>query len=110
MRVRNSFVIYTGNFTLLGEGKHYLEYFSTDLLGNIEDVHNQTHIVDDSSPVINVIVPYIDEALQDGVTFEASVTDLVGVDWVNVYIREPGGEQGTIIDPMYESITYYSYW
>jgi len=45
---------YTGNFTLSGEGKHYLEYYSVDNAGNIEEVHNQTHYVDDSPPVITI--------------------------------------------------------
>lgn len=41
---------YTQNFTLSDEGKHYLEYYSIDKAGNIEETHNQTHNVDDTSP------------------------------------------------------------
>jgi len=53
---------YTGNWSdwtdladgeelqLEGEGVHYLEYYAADLLTFIEDVHNQTHIVDDTGP------------------------------------------------------------
>ena len=37
---------YTGNFTLSGEGKHYVEFYSIDNVGNKEEVKNQTHYVD----------------------------------------------------------------
>jgi len=40
----------TGDFTLSGEGKHYLEYYSADNLENDEDTHNQTYYVDDTPP------------------------------------------------------------
>ena len=54
-------------------------------------------------PIITVVTPREDppEALQDGVTLGANVTDPSGVDWVTFSIREP---DGTIIDPMFESI------
>jgi len=45
---------YAGNFTLSGEGKHYIEYYSTDIDGNTEAVHNQTHYVDDTVPVVTI--------------------------------------------------------
>jgi len=45
---------YLQNFTLAGEGKHYLEYYSVDTVGNVEDTHNQTHYVDDSLPVVTI--------------------------------------------------------
>ena len=45
---------YTGNFTLTGEGKHYLEYYSVDNAGNVEETHNQTHYVDDIVPVVTI--------------------------------------------------------
>ncbi|HID26044.1 MAG TPA: PKD domain-containing protein, partial [Thermoplasmata archaeon] len=44
------------NFTLSGECKHYIEYYSTDKAGNVEEVHNQTHYVDDTSPSSNIII------------------------------------------------------
>jgi len=54
-------------------------------------------------PTITVVTPREDppEALQDGVTLEANVTDPSGVEWVTFSIREP---DGTIIDPMFESM------
>jgi len=50
----SDWIEYTGNFTLSGECKHYLEYYSVDNAGNVEDVHNQTHYVDDSPPVTTI--------------------------------------------------------
>jgi len=51
---------YNGNFTLKGEGKHYLEYYSVDNAGNQEEIHNQTHYVDDTPPVTCISVEYGD--------------------------------------------------
>ena len=45
---------YTDNFTLTGEGTHYLEYYSVDIAGNVEVTHNQTHYVDDSAPIVTI--------------------------------------------------------
>jgi len=47
---------YNGNFTLSGECKHYLEYYSTDYAGNQENIHNQTHFVDDTPPKTAILV------------------------------------------------------
>jgi len=102
--VWTSLIEYTENFTLSGEGKHYLEYYSEDNAWNIEETHNQTHYVDDTAPSITVEIPSFWEALQDGITFRSLVTDACGVDWVKYAIRNPGGAQGTIINPMYESL------
>jgi len=64
-------------------------------------------IIDNFPPEINVITPAPTsppQALQDGVTLEAAVTDPSGVDWVTFSIREPNGDQGIVIDPMFESM------
>ena len=55
-------------------------------------------------PTITVETPKPGQALQDGVTLEALVSDPSGVDWVTFSIREPNGEQGIIIDQMFESM------
>jgi len=54
-------------------------------------------------PTITVVTPSEDppQALQDGVTLEATVLDPSGVDWTTFSIRE---RDGTVIDPMYESM------
>ena len=44
---------YTSSFTLAGtEGncKYYIEYYAVDNAGNKEEVHNQTHVVDNARP------------------------------------------------------------
>lgn len=45
-----SWMEYSNNFTLTGEGEHYIEYYSVDGVWNIEEFQNQTHYVDDTSP------------------------------------------------------------
>jgi len=55
-------------------------------------------------PKITVKTPFEGQALQDGVTLKALVSDPSGVGWITFSVREPDGEQGTIIDPMFESM------
>jgi len=43
----NNFMAYTNAFTLTGEGEHFIEFYSIDLAGNLENITNQTHIVYD---------------------------------------------------------------
>ncbi|MCI0497333.1 MAG: right-handed parallel beta-helix repeat-containing protein, partial [Thermoplasmata archaeon] len=48
---------YTGNFSLTDEGMWVLEWYSIDLLGNIDwvfDYNNQTHFVDDTAPTTTI--------------------------------------------------------
>ena len=54
-------------------------------------------------PTITVVTPREDppEALQDGVTLEANVSDPSGVDWVTFSIRNT---DGSIINPIFESM------
>ncbi|MCK4669151.1 peptidase C39 family protein [Candidatus Bathyarchaeota archaeon] len=59
---------------------------------------------DTEPPTITVETPSEHQALQDGVTLTALVSDPSDVDWVQFSIREPNGEQGTIIDSMFESM------
>jgi len=61
-------------------------------------------VIDNTPPSISVEAPGPGDALQDGVTLEATVSDPSGVKWVTFSIREPDGEQGTIIDPLFESM------
>ena len=56
---------------------------------------------DEDPPSINVVTPAEGQALQDGVTLGALVTDQSGVDWVTFSIRE---QDGTIIGPQFESM------
>ncbi len=45
---------YTGSFTLSGQCIHYLEYYSVDVAGNVENTTNHTYYVDDTPPVATV--------------------------------------------------------
>jgi len=66
---------YKGNFTLKGECKHYLEYYSVDKAGNQERIHNQTHFVDDSPPVTKSRTgrPYYKDERGEWVTSKTSI-------------------------------------
>lgn len=67
---------YTSNFTLSGEGKYYIEYYSIDNAGNQEGIHNQTHYIDNSEPMIsNEFLP-IDVEEDEGLfKINFSITD-----------------------------------
>ena len=43
-------MLYNGSFNLLGEGMYRIEFFSVDSAGNVENVYNVTHFVDDTPP------------------------------------------------------------
>ena len=59
---------------------------------------------DQTPPTMTVVTPRETppEALQDGVTLKATVSDPSGVDWVKFSIRET---DGTIVDPSFESMS-----
>ncbi len=61
-----------------------------------------TPIIDNTPPLLTVITPPENAALQDGVTLSASAWDENGVSSVTFSIREPNGEQGTVISPEFE--------
>jgi hypothetical protein len=64
-------------------------------------------IIDTTPPEITVITPAPTDppqALQDGVTLEATVSDPSEVDWVTFSIREANELQGILIDPKFESM------
>jgi hypothetical protein len=54
-------------------------------------------IEDTTPPDITIIVPQAYVALQDGVTFQAQVTDASIIDTVSFYLREADGGEGTPI-------------
>lgn len=60
--------------------------FDTDTVG--------ITVVDTTPPVVEVIVPQVDTALQDVVTLTADAADITGVATVYFYLREPGGATG----------------
>ena len=54
-------------------------------------------VVDTTPPVVNIVFPQPNAALQDGVIFAAEASDLSGIDKVYFYVREPDGGNGTPI-------------
>jgi uncharacterized repeat protein (TIGR01451 family) len=60
-------------------------------------------VADTTPPVVNIVSPQPNVALQDGVTFAAEASDLSGIDKVYFYVREPNGGNGTPIG--YEDLT-----
>jgi len=44
--------VYTGAFTVTGDGSHLLEYFSTDVVGNVEPVQSKTIQIDTVPPTV----------------------------------------------------------
>jgi len=46
------FLLYTGPFAVTGDGSHLLEYFSTDLVGNVEPVQSETIRIDTVAPTV----------------------------------------------------------
>jgi len=44
--------VYTAPFTVGGDGSHLLEYFSTDLVGNVEPVQSATIQIDTVAPTV----------------------------------------------------------
>ena len=71
---------YNGNFTLSGECKHYIEFYSVDNAGNVEEVHNQTHYVDDTPPetTIEFGTPYYTDGSEEWITSWTPITLIAG--------------------------------
>ncbi|MEM2388513.1 MAG: hypothetical protein QXW78_05315, partial [Candidatus Thermoplasmatota archaeon] len=69
-------ITYTGPFTLTGECLHYLEYYSEDKAGTIEDVHNQTHYVDNTPPTTTKTygTPYYTDGVDEWITSSTLIT------------------------------------
>jgi hypothetical protein len=86
----------------LGEYVANIIIESNDLDETVICVPLYLAVIENIPPYITVKTPTEGAALQDGVTFEALVTDSSGVDWVTFSIRE---SDGSIIDPMFESMS-----
>jgi uncharacterized repeat protein (TIGR01451 family) len=78
----------------LADGTYFIDYNSTDNVGNIELTHTNSTTLDNVGPLIVVENPPVAWALQDGVTFIALSTDLSGTHFLNFSIREANGDQG----------------
>jgi len=59
---------------------------------------------DTTPPMVAVEFPTEGLAVQDGITLEASASDLSGVAAVYFYVREPNGAQGQVVSPEFEHL------
>ncbi len=55
------------------------------------------NVVDTTAPLVNIIIPDLNDAVQDGVTLTAGASDISGVTDVSFYVREPNGANGVPI-------------
>lgn len=86
-----NFYLYASNFTLTGEGLHYLEFYSDDIVDNQESVHNHTQRVDDTPPSLSSITATPSTQTQGGsVNISCQSTDSgVGIDTLYVEVIYP---------------------
>ena len=94
---------YSGIFSLallgLYDGNYVLEYYSTDIAGNIEDPNTELIVLDNSPPELSW--EFEGFALQDGFLFDLLAEDATGVTNVMVSIRELNGPNVAEISVMY---------
>ncbi len=81
-----SWNVYDGNFTLCGNCKHYIEFYSVDNAGNQEAIQNQIHYVDEMIPTT---APYPPEFGNPQTTTEYGGEQYVMINcstpmWINV--------------------------
>ena len=89
--IGNNFSVYSANFTLSGSGTHYIEFYSDDIAGNNESVHNSTYIVDNTSPSISSVAATPSTQSQGGkVNISCQSSDSgVGINKVYVEVVYP---------------------
>ncbi len=89
--IGGNFSVYSANFTLSGSGTHYVEFYSDDISGNDEAVHNNTYIVDNDSPSLYSIAATPSTQSKGGrvnITCQSSDSG-VGIDKVYVEVTYP---------------------
>jgi hypothetical protein len=87
--------------TGLADGEYFIDFNSTDNVGNVEGTNTQVVILDNNAPLLTVETPAENDALQDGVTFKVSAWDLSSVALVTFSIQCP---QGNVISPEFQSM------
>jgi len=87
-----TWITYTGQFTINVQGTTTIYYNSTDNIGNVEETKSTSMKIDTTLPTVNIVNPPAGYALQDGVTFRVSATDIVsGISSVKLSIRDAAG-------------------
>jgi hypothetical protein len=74
---------YTGQFFLSGDGDHYVEWYSEDNAGNVEDVSRRVMRVDDTPPTttISPASPFTLTATDSGCGVNVTMYRIDGGDW-----------------------------
>jgi hypothetical protein len=75
-----SWVNYTDDFTLSGDGKHKVEYNATDNAGTSE-MQTYIHYVDTTAPEVNTLYPNGGEYISNGVTILWDANDKIPDQW-----------------------------
>ncbi|MBC7081431.1 MAG: right-handed parallel beta-helix repeat-containing protein [Thermoplasmatales archaeon] len=102
---------YTSPFTLSEECLHYIEYYSEDNLGNVENVHNQTVYVDNTPPVTTKEFegPKYSDHITSQTTIWVNSTDdglcPVGSVHLNVKVYNATGEIPQLIYNLWDNVT-----
>ncbi|MBC7081009.1 MAG: PKD domain-containing protein [Thermoplasmatales archaeon] len=110
-----NWTVYNGTFNISSEGIHLLEFYSTDVAGNSEEIKNVTIKIDKTSPSISIITPeerkfYVfgrkilptlrKTIIVGKITVEASASDNIGINMVKFYVNEE--EKYNDTEPPYE--------
>lgn len=105
----DNFYLYAGNFSMTGEGLHYLEFYSDDLVGNQETVRNHTQRVDDTPPGVSSIQATPDPQSQGGhVNISCQAMDSgAGVANLYVEVEYPDGSSANFTMDYIHCTTYY---
>jgi hypothetical protein len=82
--------------TGLDDGLYYVDYYSIDTAGSIENTHTRALNLDNSAPIVTD-TNFKDIALQDGVTLELTVTDATETSSVALSIK---CSQGDLVSSM----------
>lgn len=90
----------------LDDGTYYIDYASTNNVGNVEDTNTEMVILDNTPPVVTE-TNYEGLALQDEVTLEISAWDLSEVSSVTLSIR---CVQGDIVSSMSATLSPDGKW
>jgi hypothetical protein len=85
--------------TGLDDGDYSIDYYSTDVAGNVEPTNTQDVILDNTAPSLTVETPLQCAAVQDGADFTISAMDQSAVASVMVSIRSA---QGNILSSQFE--------
>ena len=100
--------IYNGEgITLSGEGRHIIEYYSTDIAGNLEDTRAKEIYIDYTPPSLEILYPSGGETLSGEVTVRWNSSDNLSPDtFVSIEWSIDGEKWYSIISDTEDNGTY----